>query len=106
MRLRGVCIQGIEFAHPCAAECAGINNRTGAATFFTARVIGRLSDSYGRQKIFCVLSAVLIAPILFLTFMPNLPYLAVLAIFPVFMVLMSTGAAPTKPQGIEEKAAA
>ena len=70
-------------------QLAWIYMAGGAATFFTARVIGRLSDSYGKQKIFCLLGALSIAPILFLTFMPNLPYLAILAFFPFFMVLMS-----------------
>ena len=70
-------------------QLAWIYMAGGAATFFTARAIGRLSDSYGKHKMFCVLGALSIAPILFLTYMPNLPYLAILAFFPCFMVLIS-----------------
>jgi predicted MFS family arabinose efflux permease len=70
-------------------QLAWIYMAGGAATFFTARAIGRLSDIYGKHKMFVAIGAVSIAPILFLTFMPNLPYLAILAFFPFFMVLMS-----------------
>ena len=38
---------------------------------------------------FCLIGAVSIAPILFLTHLPNLTFVAILAFFPVFMVAMS-----------------
>lgn len=70
-------------------QLAWIYMAGGAATFFTAPLIGRLSDRHGKHLMFCAIGAVSIAPILFLTFMPDLPYLAILAFFPFFMVLMS-----------------
>src|SRR5258707_884540 len=61
----------------------------GAATFFTSRAIGRLSDRYGRRRmfrIFCVLSTL---PLLFITHLPALPFIALVLFFPFFMVAMS-----------------
>ena len=61
----------------------------GAATFFTSRAIGRFSDRYGKRRTFCVIGTISIAPVLFLTHLPNLSYLAILAFFPVFMIAIS-----------------
>ena len=61
----------------------------GAATFFTSRFIGRLSDRYGSRKMFRVMVAVSLLPILFVTHLPSLPYVALLLFFPVFMVTVS-----------------
>ena len=70
-------------------QLAWIYMAGGAATFFTSRMIGRLSDRYGKRLMFCWIGAVSIAPILFLTHLPNLPYFGILAFFPFFMVAMS-----------------
>lgn len=70
-------------------QLAWIYMAGGAATFFTSRAIGRLSDRYGKRLMFCVIGAGSIAPILFLTHLPNLPFLAILAFFPIFMIFMS-----------------
>ena len=70
-------------------QLAWIYMAGGAATFFTSRAIGRLSDRYGKRLMFCVIGAVSIAPILFLTHLPNLSFVAILAFFPIFMVAMS-----------------
>ena len=61
----------------------------GAATFFTSRTIGRLADRYGKRLMFCVMGTISIAPILFLTHLPNLSYVAILAFFPIFMIALS-----------------
>ncbi len=61
----------------------------GAATLFTARWIGKLTDRYGARTMFTAVGVLSAAPILFLTHLPNLPYLAILAFFPTFMVLIS-----------------
>jgi len=70
-------------------QLAWIYMAGGAATFFTSQAIGRFSDRYGKRLVFCVIGAVSVVPILFLTHMPELPYVAILAFFPVFMVVMS-----------------
>ena len=61
----------------------------GAATFFTSRFIGRLSDRYGSRHVFRVMVAVSLLPILFVTHLPALPYILLLLFFPVFMVTVS-----------------
>ena len=70
-------------------QLAWIYMAGGAASFFTARAIGRLSDRHGKRLMFCWIGAVSVLPILFLTHMPNISYLAILAFFPIFMVAMS-----------------
>ena len=70
-------------------QLAWIYMAGGAASFFTAQAIGRLTDRYGQRLMFCWIGAVSIAPILFLTHLPQLPYLAILAFFPVFMASTS-----------------
>jgi len=61
----------------------------GAATFFTSRFVGRLSDRYGSRHMFRVMVAVSLLPILFVTHLPSLPYVLLLLFFPVFMVTVS-----------------
>ncbi|MDB5814319.1 MAG: transporter [Rhodocyclales bacterium] len=61
----------------------------GMATLFTARAIGRLSDRYGKHKVFRYVSLLSILPLLFITHLPDLPLLALIAFFPFFMVLIS-----------------
>ena len=70
-------------------QLAWIYMAGGAASFFSSRAIGRLSDRYGKRLMFCAIGVVSIAPILFITHLPNLPYLGILAFFPFFMVAMS-----------------
>jgi predicted MFS family arabinose efflux permease len=61
----------------------------GAATLYTAPLIGRLSDKYGKHLVFCIIGALSTIPILIITHLPDLPFVALLAFFPFFMVLMS-----------------
>ncbi|MGF6598841.1 DHA1 family inner membrane transport protein [Paraburkholderia sp. GAS448] len=61
----------------------------GAATFFTSRAIGRLSDRYGRRRLFRIFGLLSALPMLFVTHLPMLPFLAIALFFPFFMVAMS-----------------
>jgi len=66
----------------------------GAATFFTARPVGRLADKLGKHRIFRLFALLSFIPILFITHMPPIPFLAILALFPCFMVLVSSRIIP------------
>ena len=61
----------------------------GVATLFTARAIGRLSDRYGKTRVFRGVALFSILPILAITHLPAWPLLALVAFFPFFMVSMS-----------------
>jgi len=61
----------------------------GAATFFTARLVGKLSDRYGSRRMFRVMVVLSLLPVLFITHLPNLPFFAMVLLFPVFMVIVS-----------------
>lgn len=61
----------------------------GAATFFSARWVGRLSDRYGSIKVFRIAALLSALPVLFLTHMPQLPFALIVLFFPVFMVMVS-----------------
>ena len=61
----------------------------GAATFFTARLVGKLSDRYGSRRMFRVMVVLSLAPVLYITHLPRLPYVAMVLLFPVFMVIVS-----------------
>jgi predicted MFS family arabinose efflux permease len=71
------------------AQLAWLYMAGGAATFFTSRAIGRLSDRYGRRRTFVVLGILSMFPVLAITHLPDIPYLGMLLFFPVFMVLLS-----------------
>jgi MFS family permease len=66
----------------------------GAATFFTARPVGRLADQLGKHRIFRVFALLSFIPILFITHMPDIPFVAILFLFPCFMVLVSSRIIP------------
>jgi len=61
----------------------------GIATLFTARWIGRLSDRYGKMRVFRGVALFSIAPVLLYTHLPTWPLWAIVATFPLFMVAMS-----------------
>jgi predicted MFS family arabinose efflux permease len=61
----------------------------GAATFFTSRLVGRLADRFGTQRVFRVAAVLSFVPVLFVTHLPDLPFYALVMFFPCFMVLMS-----------------
>ncbi|HXA46858.1 MAG TPA: MFS transporter [Burkholderiaceae bacterium] len=66
----------------------------GATTLFTARIVGRLVDRYGKHLVFRVIAVLSIFPILFMTHMPALPFIAIVAFFPFFMVAVSSRIIP------------
>jgi predicted MFS family arabinose efflux permease len=70
-------------------QIAWIYMAGGAATFFTSRIVGRMADRYGKHRVFRILVAFSMLPVLFITHLPSLPLLAVVAFFPIFMVAMS-----------------
>jgi predicted MFS family arabinose efflux permease len=49
----------------------------GAATLVTLQVIGRLADRYGKKRVFALVAAVSVVPILIVTHMPPLPLASV-----------------------------
>ncbi|MGH8492960.1 MAG: MFS transporter [Moraxellaceae bacterium] len=61
----------------------------GLATLFTAPLIGRLADRFGKARTLRWLGAISLLPLLVLTHLPPLPLAAVLAITTVFMVFIS-----------------
>jgi DHA1 family inner membrane transport protein len=61
----------------------------GAATFFTSRLVGRLADRYGTQRVFRIAAVLSFLPVLFVTHLPDLPFYAMVLFFPCFMILMS-----------------
>lgn len=54
------------------SEIAVIYFAGGATTLFTAQVIGRLADRYGKKRLFVILALVSVAPILLVTHLPPL----------------------------------
>jgi MFS transporter, DHA1 family, inner membrane transport protein len=61
----------------------------GAATLYSARVVGRVADRYGLVRVFRIVALFSIVPMLFVTHLPAVPYIAMLALFPLIMVSMS-----------------
>lgn len=71
------------------AEITYVYLAGGAATFFTARRIGKWSDRVGAHQVYRIVSLLFIVPVLCITHMPPLPLLGVVLFFPFFMVLAS-----------------
>lgn len=61
----------------------------GCATIFTARLIGRWADRAGKQQVYRWVSLLSIAPLLFMTHLPQLTLLGLMLAFPFFMALVS-----------------
>ncbi|QWP77139.1 MFS transporter [Lysobacter sp. K5869] len=61
----------------------------GVAAFFTSRLIGRLADRHGKQRVYRIAVAVSLLPVLFITHLPAVGFLAMLFFFPFFMVSMN-----------------
>jgi MFS transporter, DHA1 family, inner membrane transport protein len=65
----------------------------GAATFFTARAIGKLADRHGMHFMFRALVLLSLLPVLLVTHLasvlPNVSIIGMLLLFPFFMVLVS-----------------
>ena len=61
----------------------------GVAAFFTSRLIGRLADRHGKQRVYRIAVLVSLLPVLFVTHLPAVGFIAMLLFFPVFMVSMN-----------------
>lgn len=61
----------------------------GLATLFTSRWIGRLSDRHGKKRVFRVVAAISIVPLLITTNLPPVPVPVAIAASVVFMVFVS-----------------
>jgi predicted MFS family arabinose efflux permease len=61
----------------------------GGATIFTSRFIGRLSDRYGKKRVFMIIAAGSIIPIIAVTSLPAVPLWAALFVTTIFMILTS-----------------
>ena len=71
------------------AQLAWIYMAGGAATFFTSRAIGRLSDRYGKVLIFKLMLAFSVLPIVYITHLPMVPFLVLVVTFPFFTIAMT-----------------
>jgi predicted MFS family arabinose efflux permease len=61
----------------------------GAATMFTSRYFGKLSDTFGKQRTFVWIAGLSMIPVLILTNLPSEPLWIVLLVTTVFMILVS-----------------
>lgn len=61
----------------------------GLATFFSARLFGRLADHHGKRKVFGVTAALSVLPILMVTHLSPVPLVFALGITTLFMMLVS-----------------
>lgn len=71
------------------AQLSWIYMAGGMATFFTARIIGRLSDRLGAIRTFRAIALFSIVPLMFVTHLPALSLLAMIVLFPLLMISMS-----------------
>ena len=87
----------IPYISPYQVKNVGISERDlaylyvvgGAATFFTSRWFGRLSDRYGKRRMFITIALLSLAPILISTHFPRAPLLVVIPFSTLFLVLVS-----------------
>ncbi|MEP7083183.1 MAG: MFS transporter [Betaproteobacteria bacterium] len=70
-------------------ELAWLYLAGGSATFFTSRWIGRLSDRYGKHRVFMIVALLSLMPILITTHFPRASLLWVLPFSTLFFVLVS-----------------
>ena len=61
----------------------------GLATFYTARLFGKLSDQHGKHKIFSIAAALSVFPILMITHLSTASVLLAIAVSTLFMMLVS-----------------
>ena len=61
----------------------------GAFTFFTARIIGFLSDKFGKLRMFTIIAFLSMFPILLITNLPKLPFALVITSTTIFMIFVS-----------------
>lgn len=61
----------------------------GLATLFTSRWIGRLSDRHGKKRVFRVIAAISIVPLIITTNLPPVPVVVAIGSSVIFMVFVS-----------------
>lgn len=61
----------------------------GAATMFTSRLFGRLTDRFGKKKTFVWIALSATIPLLMVTYLPPSPLWVVLIVTTIFMILVS-----------------
>ena len=61
----------------------------GALTFFSSPIIGRLSDRFGKRRMFIIVGSLALIPILALPLMPRLPMGLMLIVTTLFFILVS-----------------
>jgi predicted MFS family arabinose efflux permease len=61
----------------------------GLSTFFTARLIGRLADRYGKRRLFGILATISIIPILLITQLSETALPLILVVTSLFMILVT-----------------
>jgi DHA1 family inner membrane transport protein len=66
----------------------------GAATFFTARRVGRMADRFGKHNMFRAFAIFSMLPVMFITHLPSLPFIAIVALFAVMFVALSSRMIP------------
>jgi MFS transporter, DHA1 family, inner membrane transport protein len=71
------------------AQLSWIYMAGGVATFFTARIIGRLSDRFGAVRVFRAIAGFSILPLMFVTHLPALRLATIIVLFPLLMISMS-----------------
>ena len=87
----------IPYISPYQVRNVGISERDlaylyvvgGAATFFTSRWFGRLSDRYGKRRMFITIALLSLAPILITTHFPRASVFLVIPFSTLFFVLVS-----------------
>ena len=98
----------IPYISPYQVANVGITDRDlawiylvgGAATFFTQRWFGRLSDRHGKQRVFMILAFLSMAPIVITTHFPRASLWWVIPFSTLFFVLVSGRFVPAMAMGV------